>query len=46
MPFFNYLMRRTSFLPEHQVATPLFESDPLFKTLTHRALPVCREKVR
>jgi hypothetical protein len=37
---------RTSFLPEHQVTTPLFEVDPLFKAGTHLSLLVCREKAR
>lgn len=29
MPFFNHLISHTSFSAEQQVATPLFQSDPL-----------------
>jgi quercetin dioxygenase-like cupin family protein len=29
MPFFDHLISHTEFSPEHQIATPLFQSDPL-----------------
>ena len=44
MPVFNHLVGRSSFLPEHQVATPLFESGPPIKAGTQFAVPVRREK--
>ena len=46
MPFLNHPISRTNFLPEHQVAAPLLESDPLVETATHFTLPVRRGKVR
>jgi hypothetical protein len=46
MPFLNHPISRTNFLPEHQVAAPSFESDPLFKAGNHFTLSADREKVR